>query len=92
MLVGDAAGFLDPITGEGIRLSFASAQWAIDCISRNCIDEYEAGWQRLMRRYQWVTASLLQLRRNRYSREALVPVLKAVPAVFDRMLGLLAAC
>jgi len=34
LLVGDAAGFLDPFTGEGLHRAFASARLAADAISR----------------------------------------------------------
>ena len=88
-LVGDAAGFLDPITGEGIRLGFEAAQLAVDCVLSNSLDRYEAGWRRIMRRYLRVTSALLALRRSRYAREAIVPALRATPFAFDWMLGLL---
>src|SRR5262249_40489185 len=39
ILVGDAAGYLDPITGEGIALALESAHWAAqvahDCLQRD---------------------------------------------------------
>jgi len=88
-LVGDAAGFLDPITGEGIRLGFESAQLLVDCLQRNRLDEYDAGWRRIVRRYRQVTATILALRRNRYVNPAIVPTLRTVPGLFDRMLGVL---
>jgi flavin-dependent dehydrogenase len=88
-LVGDAAGFLDPITGEGIRLGFEAAQLAVDCILSNSLDRYDAGWRRIMRRYLTVTSALLRLRRGPYPLNAIVPTLKAAPFAFDWMLGML---
>lgn len=88
-LVGDAAGFLDPITGEGIRLGFESAELVVECLRRDALSQYEAGWRRIVRRYRWVTSGMLALRRNRYLKEAIVPVLRSAPRLFDGMLGLL---
>ena len=34
LLVGDAAGYVDALTGEGINVGLASAQAAVDCIRR----------------------------------------------------------
>lgn len=43
-LIGDAAGFVDPITGEGIYYAFKSAELlARSLITR--IEDYEAGWR-----------------------------------------------
>jgi flavin-dependent dehydrogenase len=88
-LVGDAAGFVDPITGEGIRLGFESSRLAVKCMLEDCLADYEPGWRKIMRTYQLVTSSILVLRRNRSTRELLVPTLRVFPFVFDRMLGLL---
>ena len=88
-LVGDAAGFLDPITGEGIRIGFDSAEFLVGCLVRDRLDLYETGWRRIVRRYRWLTGSLLALRRNRYLDAAIVPTLKRMPSMFDRMLELL---
>ncbi|HUF08612.1 MAG TPA: NAD(P)/FAD-dependent oxidoreductase [Rhodothermales bacterium] len=88
-LVGDAAGFLDPITGEGIRLAFEAAQLAVDCVLSDSLDRYEAGWRRIMRRYLTVTSSLLFLRRHRYLLWGIVPTLRVAPFAFDWILGIL---
>lgn len=88
-LVGDAAGFLDPITGEGICLGFRSAAWLVECLQQNRLDRYDDGWRRIVRTYRWVTSAILALRRNRYLNGAIVPTLRAVPGLFDGMLRLL---
>lgn len=88
-LVGDAAGFLDPITGEGVRLAFESARLAVDCIVRGSLAGYEEGWRVIMRRYRTLTSALLLLRRTPLVREAIVPTLRIAPFVFDKMLALL---
>lgn len=88
-LVGDAAGFLDPITGEGIRLAFESADLLVQCLVQDRLQDYDAGWRRIVRRYRTITSGVLALRRNPYLKESMVPVLRGVPRLFDGMLGLL---
>ncbi len=86
LLVGDAAGYLDPITGEGLRLGFLAAIAAVDAIVSGDTARYEAQWQALMRRYWWMTAALLALRRSPF-RALMIPTLRRTPRLFDWVLG-----
>ncbi len=45
-LVGDAAGFCDTLTGEGILYAIWSADLLADAILRNCPGEYETAWRK----------------------------------------------
>lgn len=46
LLVGDAAGLVDPLIGEGIRYAITSARLAADAITRDDLTGYEAAvWQ-----------------------------------------------
>jgi geranylgeranyl reductase family protein len=48
LLVGDAAGLVDPLTGEGIRYAIASARLAAESILRDDLSGYEAGiWREI---------------------------------------------
>lgn len=40
MLVGDAAGLVDPMTGEGIRLAIKSGRFAVEAIIRGASERY----------------------------------------------------
>lgn len=82
LLVGDAAGYLDPLTGEGIRLGFDTAAAAIDCIQRETPDRYADEYRRVTRRYWWLTAGLLFLRRHRFIQRRLVGILRRWPKLF----------
>jgi flavin-dependent dehydrogenase len=82
LLIGDAAGYLDPITGEGIRLGFETAQ-AIERISSDTVEQYEQDWRRIARRYWWLTSGLLTLRENHLTRTRLVPTLRTFPRLFN---------
>ena len=90
LLIGDAAGYLDPLTGEGIRLGLASAAAALDCIAADRPRDYERIWRRIARRYWWMTSGLLWLRDRPLLRQAMVPFLSVAPGVFSQIVGLLA--
>jgi len=89
VLVGDAAGFLDPLTGEGLRHGLASARVAIDAILADRPDRYEAAWPKIIRRYRWLTAGLLFLGNRSWTRERIVPVAARCPWIFRRVVHLL---
>lgn len=90
LLVGDAAGYLDPLTGEGIRLGLDCAAALVAAVRADRPQDYEVAWRRVARRYWWMTSALLWLGRHRWTRGLIVPVSRAVPWVFDRGLNLLA--
>jgi flavin-dependent dehydrogenase len=90
LLVGDAAGYLDPLTGEGVRLGLEAARALVDCLVAGRPAAYELAWRRLARRYWLSTAALLALGRSPL-RPAIVPVLRACPWLFGASLDLLAA-
>jgi flavin-dependent dehydrogenase len=50
LLVGDAAGFLDPFTGEGVHRALVSARLAADAIDRARVDRDLSEYHRAMRR------------------------------------------
>lgn len=45
ILVGDAAGHTDPITGEGILYALWSGKLAAEVINKNAIEEYDLLWK-----------------------------------------------
>src|SRR5262245_44436563 len=51
-LVGDAAGYLDPLTGEGITLGLRCARALVDAVARGApLREYERAYARLSSTY-----------------------------------------
>jgi flavin-dependent dehydrogenase len=44
-LLGDAAGFADPVTGEGIHYALRSAELFADCYLAGSIESYERRWR-----------------------------------------------
>jgi 2-polyprenyl-6-methoxyphenol hydroxylase-like FAD-dependent oxidoreductase len=85
-VVGDAAGYVEPFTGEGMAWAItgavdlaAIAERGVASWSPNLIAEWEQRYRRLVLRRQWVCRSLaFGLRRPRLVRAA-VPILKRVP-------------
>jgi flavin-dependent dehydrogenase len=81
LLVGDASGYVDAITGEGLRLGFAQAAEAIRCISGDRPHDYERAWRLVTRDFR-VTTSLLVLAATSPLRRAIVPFAAALPGRF----------
>jgi flavin-dependent dehydrogenase len=79
LLLGDAAGYLDPLTGEGLRLGFAGAEAAVGCLLRGRPEDYGAQHARIVWRYWWMTSALLGLSGWSYSRRLLVPLCQRLP-------------
>ncbi len=90
LLVGDAAGYLDPLTGEGVALGVRSAVAAVSAIVRGDPESYEEEYARLTRRYHLLTSALLRVVRYQGLHASLLGAARALPSVFDRALGELA--
>ena len=60
LLVGDAAGYVDALTGEGIAVGLASARAAVAAIAAGTPTAYEGSWRAATRRYRWLTEALLR--------------------------------
>ena len=55
LLVGDAAGYEDALTGEGISLAVKQAGAVVDAIVDDAPASYEAAWHRVTRNYRLLT-------------------------------------
>ncbi|AKS30741.1 NAD(P)/FAD-dependent oxidoreductase [Mycolicibacterium goodii] len=82
LLVGDAAGYIDALTGEGMGLAFGGAELLVNCVRADRPDDYDRRWRAMTRRYRWLTAALLHGSAIRPVRACIVPVSAALPAVF----------
>ncbi|MFQ5890450.1 MAG: NAD(P)/FAD-dependent oxidoreductase [Gemmatimonadota bacterium] len=89
-LVGDAAGFLDPLTGEGVALAFDCAGALVETVARaGSLAAYERAYRRLTRRYYWGTRLLLAVALRPMLRRRLVATLARRPGLFEHFLHLL---
>jgi flavin-dependent dehydrogenase len=89
LLVGDASGYVDAITGEGIRVGLAQAEEAIASIAREDPRGYERAWLRRTRDFRLLTAGLVAAA-NSPVRGAIVPAASALPRVFGAVVERLA--
>ena len=81
LLVGDAAGYVDALTGEGLRIGFAQARAAVTAIRTHDPDSYEAAWERETRDFRRLTGSLVRLAASPL-RASVVPAAVRMPGVF----------
>jgi len=89
LLVGDAAGYVDAITGEGIRLGLAEARTAIQCIVAGEPERYEREWRGITREFRMLTTGLVAAA-NSPLRRAIVPLAARLPRLYGRIVESLA--
>lgn len=90
LLVGDAAGYEDALTGEGISLAVKQAAAAVSAIVEENPSSYEDQWRRITRDYRLLTRALVLGTTPPMARRAIVPAAAALPAVFSRAVNRLA--
>lgn len=89
LLVGDASGYVDAITGEGLRLGFAQAHAAISCIAAGNPRGYERQWRRVSHDFRVLTGGLALLARSPL-RGTIVPLAYRMPRLFGHIVDRLA--
>jgi flavin-dependent dehydrogenase len=87
LLVGDAAGYVDALTGEGLAIGFLGARAAVSAAASGNLENYAADWTRITRRFRWSTEALLRATQWSGSRAALLPLAQGMPAVFARVVS-----
>ena len=86
-LVGDASGYVDALTGEGVRVGLAQAQAAVRHLDDAAA--YERAWARATRDYRVLTAGLLAWAGSP-ARRAIVPTASAAPWLYGAVVERLA--
>lgn len=89
LLVGDAAGYVDALTGEGLGLAFAASRLLVDSVVADRPGDYERRWRRTTRRYRLMTAGMLHASTSPL-RPLIVPAADRLPRVFTGLVNLLA--
>ena len=82
LLVGDAGGYVDALTGEGVALALAQARAAVAALVDGDAARYEADWHTVTRRYRLLTGSLLTATQIPPVRRMLVPAAERLPSLF----------
>lgn len=88
-LAGDAAGYVDALTGEGLSVGFACAREVVAAIERDDLASYERTWRRTARAQRLVTDALVRLAESPF-RGGVVPIARSVPAAFGAVIDVLA--
>lgn len=89
LLVGDAAGYVDALTGEGLALAFECAAALVGRVREGRPGRYEADHRRITRRYRVLTTSLLWAAARPRLRSRIVPAAAMHPHLFRRAVAAL---
>ncbi|QGZ47308.1 FAD-dependent oxidoreductase [Streptomyces sp. QHH-9511] len=90
LLVGDAAGYVDALTGEGLTLALTAAAELVRCVREGRPQAYERAWCRLSRSYRLLTRSLLWARNQPPLAPLIPPAAARFPGLFQHAVNLLA--
>jgi flavin-dependent dehydrogenase len=87
-LVGDAAGFVDAIAGEGLTVGFRTAAALVETIAGGRpLSAYERDYRRITRDYMLVTRMLLVIAARPWLRRRTVAALARSRPAFDRLVA-----
>ena len=86
-LVGDASGYVDALTGEGLRVGLAQAHAAVATLDDPTA--YEAAWRAVTRDYRVLTSALVAWAASP-ARPAIVATARRSPALFGAIVERLA--
>jgi flavin-dependent dehydrogenase len=89
LLVGDASGYVDALTGEGLRVGFAQARAAVRSVIDGDPCSYERAWARATRDARAITSGLVRAAGSPI-RGAIVPAAVRNPRVFGAIVERLA--
>ena len=66
LLAGDASGYVDALTGEGMRVGFAQARAAVAAVRAGNTEQYERAWRATTRDFRMLTSALVVAARSRF--------------------------
>ena len=87
LLAGDASGYLDALTGEGLGVGLAQAHAIAACLAAGRPGDYEQAWRRVSGPAWRFTASLLWSRRQPLLGPRLVPAAERLPWLFSALVN-----
>ncbi|GGQ89551.1 NAD(P)/FAD-dependent oxidoreductase [Streptomyces flaveolus] len=90
LLVGDAAGYTDALTGEGVSLALAGAEALVANVRRGTPGRYETEWCRATRRHRLLTDVLVRARQQPALAARIVPAAVRLPRLFAAAVNALA--
>jgi flavin-dependent dehydrogenase len=87
LLVGDASGYIDALTGEGISVALAQAAVLAPCLRDGRPGEYERAWRRVSRKSRLLTGGLLWSRHQPALARRIVPAAERLPRLFTAIVN-----
>jgi flavin-dependent dehydrogenase len=87
LLIGDASGSADAVTGEGLALSFRQAQLLAEAVDANDLAIYEAGHPAILRLSHFMSNLMLSMDQWPGIRDRAIAALAGDPRLFGRMLA-----
>jgi len=88
VLVGDASGGVDAITGEGLCLTFRQAALLGDCLASGDLARYQKGHRALIRRPALMARMMLFMAKHSHLRQRTMQVFQSSPRSFAGMLAM----
>jgi len=88
VLVGDASGGVDAITGEGLCLTFRQAALLGDCLANGDLAGYQKGHHMLIRRPALMARMMLFMAKHSHLRQRTMQVFRSSPRSFTGMLAM----
>jgi flavin-dependent dehydrogenase len=88
VLVGDASGGVDAITGEGLCLAFRQAALLGECLANGDLARYQKGHRALLRRPALMARMMLFMARHSDLRQRAMQVFESNPSSFAGMLAM----
>jgi flavin-dependent dehydrogenase len=87
LLVGDASGYVDALTGEGIGVGLAQADALAACLAAGRPADYERAWRRASGPAWRFTAGLLWSRNQPFLAPRIVPAAQRLPWLFATLVN-----
>jgi flavin-dependent dehydrogenase len=87
VLIGDASGSVDAITGEGMSLAFRQALVLADALVTGNLEQYQTAHRQMARRPTFMAQMMLLLDRFPYLRPHVLRLFDAQPVIFERLLA-----
>jgi len=87
LLAGDASGYLDALTGEGIGVGLAQAEALAGCLAADRPADYERAWRHASGPAWRFTAGLLWSRNQPFLGQRIVPAAQRLPWLFATLVN-----
>jgi flavin-dependent dehydrogenase len=87
LLVGDASGYIDALTGEGIGVALTQAAALVRCLRTGRTEDYERRWRKVTRTSRILTAGLLWARHTPPLATRIVPAAALLPRTFTSLVN-----